>query len=305
MSPLWIDAETIHSALSYRDAVGAIADAVAAGMGKTPPRQVVDTTAGQILLMPAELGPRAGVKVVTIAPGNPERGLPRISGVYVLFDGATLVPVAQLDAPALTAIRTAAVSAYAVDRLATEDAARLVVFGTGPQAFAHVAALAAIRPVRSVTVVGRTGDKAGALVRTAESLGLAARTAPTTDATRVIADADLVACCTTAREPLFDSESLPAEATVVAVGSHEPDARELDAALIRRATVVVETRDSARTAGDIVLAGDVDALVAGDLADLSEGRVPVQAGRPRVFKSVGEAWQDLAVAAAVYARVAV
>jgi ornithine cyclodeaminase len=211
--------------------------------------------------------------------------------------------VAQLDAPALTAVRTAAVSAFAVDRLATTASSRLVVFGTGPQAHAHIAALATIRPVRSVTVVGRTVEKAGAVARSAESLGLAARTVTTMDATRAVAEADLVACCTTAREPLFDSSALPAEATVIAVGSHEPEARELDTALVRRATVVVESRGSARTAGDIVLAGDVDALVAGDLADLLVGRVSIAAGRPRVFKSVGEAWQDLAVAAAVYARV--
>jgi ornithine cyclodeaminase len=302
-SPLWIDAATIHSALSYPDAVGAIAEAVTAGMGTTPPRQAVDTSAGQILLMPSELGRYAGVKVVTIAPANPDRGLPRINGVYVLFDAETLVPIAQLDAPALTAVRTAAVSAVAVDRLAPPDVSRLVVFGTGPQAHAHVAALTAIRPVRSVDVVARSVEKAGAVARTASDLGLAARTVSTKDATRAIAEADLVACCTTAREPLFDSARLSAQATVVAVGSHEPDARELDAALIRRATVVVESRASARTAGDLVLAGDVADLVAGDLADLLAGRVPVTPGRPRVFKSVGEAWEDLAVAAAIHARV--
>jgi ornithine cyclodeaminase/alanine dehydrogenase-like protein (mu-crystallin family) len=304
-SPLWIDAATIHSALSYPDAVGAVAEAVRAGMGTAPPRQTVDTSTGQILLMPAELEQFAGVKVVTIAPANPERGLPRINGVYVLFDAATLVPIAQLDAPALTAVRTAAVSALAVDRLAPSDASRLVVFGAGPQAHAHVAALAAIRPVRSVDVVARTVANADAVARTAAKLGLAARTVATSDATRVVAAADLVACCTTARAPLFDSTGLPAQATVVAVGSHEPQARELDAALIRRATVVVESRASARTAGDVVLAGEVDDVVAGDLADLLAGRISVEPGRPRVFKSVGEAWEDLAVAAAIYTRVVV
>src|SRR4029450_8788720 len=100
-SPLWIDAPTIHSALSYPDAVAAVAQAVREGMGTAPPRQVVNTSAGQLLLMPAELGAGAGVKVVTIAPANPERGLPRINGVYVLFDAATLVPIALLDGPAL------------------------------------------------------------------------------------------------------------------------------------------------------------------------------------------------------------
>jgi ornithine cyclodeaminase/alanine dehydrogenase-like protein (mu-crystallin family) len=302
-SPLWIDSSTIHSALSYPDAVVAVAAAVTAGMGVTPPRQTVDTSRGQILLMPSELGAYAGVKVVTIAPDNPALGLPRISGVYVLFDAATLVPIAQLDAPALTAVRTAAVSALAVDRLAPTTASRLVVFGAGPQAHAHVTALAAIRPVRSIDVIARTVEKAGAVARTAASLGMAARILTTTEATGAIEAADLVVCCTTAREPLFDSAGLPAQATVVAVGSHEPDARELDAALIRRATVVVESRASARTAGDVVLAGEVTDLVAGDLADLMSGRIAVAPDRPRVFKSVGEAWEDLAVAAAIYSRV--
>ena len=302
-TPLWIDAATIHSALSYPDAMAAIADAVTAGMGTTPPRQVVDASAGQVLLMPSELGDYAGVKVVTVAPANPERGLPRINGVYVLFDAVTLVPIAQLDAPALTAVRTAAVSALAVDRLALPGASRLVVFGAGPQAHAHVAALAATRPVRSVEVVARTVDKARAVARTAADLGLAATSSSTTHATRAIAAADLVACCTTAREPLFDSAQLPAQATVVAVGSHEPDARELDASLMRSATVIVESRASAGTAGDVVLAGAVADLVAGDLADLLAGRVAVRPDRRRVFKSVGEAWEDLAVAAAVYGRI--
>jgi ornithine cyclodeaminase len=118
-----------------------------------------------------------------------------------------------------------------------------------------------------------------------------------------LAEADVIACCTTAREPLFDSAALADHATVVAVGSHEPEARELDDALMRRATVVVESRASAATAGDVVLAGPVDDIVAGDLADLVAGRVDVVPDRPRVFKSVGEAWEDLAVAAAVYSRV--
>jgi len=101
---------------------------------------------------------------------------------------------------------------------------------------------------------------------------------------------------------LFDSAGLAAEATVVAVGSHERDARELDADLIRRAIVVVESRASADTAGDIVLAaadnhGDG---VDGTLAELVAGTVGPRPGRPRVFKSVGESWEDLVVATAAW-----
>jgi ornithine cyclodeaminase len=275
----------------------------------------VDTAHGQILLMPSEMRAYAGVKVVTIAPDNPYRGLPRINGVYILFDATTLVPLAQIDAPALTAVRTAAVSALAVDRLGLPNALRLVVFGAGPQAHAHVAAIASVRRLSHVTVVARSMESAGSVVRTAEGLGLAASAAVISKEgalygqnpygrapsfQEIMGGADIVACCTTAREPLFDSAVLPAEATVVAVGSHEPDVRELDGDLMRRATVVVESRASAETAGDIVMA---DAPIAGDLSDLVAGRIAVEAGRPRVFKSVGEAWEDLAVAAAIYSRV--
>jgi ornithine cyclodeaminase/alanine dehydrogenase-like protein (mu-crystallin family) len=294
-APLWIGADEVRAATTYPRLVELLAGARTDPDAATvPPRQILPLAAGQLLLMPAEIPPFAGVKVVTIAPDNVHRGLPRINGVYVLFDSATLVPVAQLDAPALTAIRTAAVSALAVDRLAPADASRLVVFGAGPQAHAHVEALAAVRPLRRVSILTRTPGTAGPVAQTARRLGLEADEDPA-----ALTRADLVACCTTAHEPLFDSAGLPAHATVVAVGSHEPEARELDAALMRRATVVVESRASALTAGDVMLAGGLD-VVAGDLADLVAGRCAPEPGRPRVFKSVGEAWEDLVVAAATY-----
>jgi ornithine cyclodeaminase/alanine dehydrogenase-like protein (mu-crystallin family) len=297
-APLWIDETALRSVLSYRNAVASIADALGRPetTSGTPPRQIVDTPNGQLLLMPSVLPHVAGVKVVTVAPGNPALGLPRINGVYVLFDSTTLVPVAQFDAAALTAVRTAAVSAFAVDRLAPRHASRLLVFGAGPQALAHVEAIAAVRTLRRVDVVARR--LTAGVVDRARAIGVPAQ------ATGVesVPGADIIACCTTAREPLFDSSELRDDATVVAVGSHEPDARELDAALVRRATVVVESRWSALTAGDLVLAGGVDELVDGDLLDLVAGRVQTEPGRPRVFKSVGEAWEDLVVAAAAFAR---
>jgi ornithine cyclodeaminase len=300
-APPWLGEAELRARLSYPDAVAALAQALAspATTAGTPPRQIVDTGAGQLLLMPAAIGAYAGVKVVTVAPENPAQGLPRIQGVYVLFDAATLSPRACLDAAALTELRTAAVSALAVSRLAAPDAARLVIFGAGPQARAHLEAIVAVRPVRTVTVVTRTVAKAPPLLELARRLELSADIG----GPEAVAGADIVACCTTARAPVFDSSLLPVAAAVVAVGSHEPDARELDSALITRAVVVVETRRSAATAGDIVLAGGLS-HVAGELADLVAGRVGPQPGRPGVFKSVGEAWEDLVVAAAAYAGAA-
>src|SRR5687768_3161360 len=96
---------------------------------------------GHFLLMPSAHGAYAGVKVSTVAPANPARGLPRIQGVYLLCDAETLTPVAVMDGGAITALRTPAVSAVAARYLVRGGARRLLVFGTGPQAARHVEAL--------------------------------------------------------------------------------------------------------------------------------------------------------------------
>ncbi|GAA0522463.1 MULTISPECIES: ornithine cyclodeaminase family protein [Streptomyces] len=258
-----------------------------------PPRSVVPVPHGQLLLMPAHWGNYTGVKMVTAAPGNAARGLPRIQGNYLLLDGETLTPLALLDGIALTSVRTAAVSAVAADALAGPDASRLVLFGTGPQARSHLEALSCIRPIQDVVVVGRNADRARAF---AAEVGARAGTVDD------IVHADIVACCTTARTPLFDGALLPPSATIVAVGSHEPDAREVDETAVARSTVIVEAVSAAlREAGDVVQAVQAGALDPGELvglADVVSGRHEIPPERPRFFKSVGMAWEDLVLAAA-------
>jgi ornithine cyclodeaminase len=307
----FLDAAAVRGAVPVADAIGALEAALRDGSapGNSPPRSVVATSAGQVLSMPAEIGPSVGIKLATVAPGNPDRGLPRIHGVYVLFDGATLAPVALIDAVALTTLRTPAVSALALRHLAPPDrAVRLVVFGTGPQGVGHVEAVAAVRPLASVTMVGRDPDRARAAAEECSAAGFPAEAvrAGSDEVERRLASADVVVCATTAREPLFDSRVLAAQAVVLAVGSHEPDAREVDSALVGRATVVVESPDAApREAGDLVIPraeGVGDNVPAGDLAGLVSGRVRVEPDTPRLFKGVGEAWEDLVVAALAVQR---
>ncbi|NUT44364.1 MAG: hypothetical protein HOV86_30650, partial [Thermoactinospora sp.] len=122
--------------------------------------------------------------------------------------------------------------------------------------------------------------------------------------TQAVAEADIIACCTTARNPLFPGKLARDGATVVAVGSHEPDAREVDDDLVARAILVVEARSAALAeAGDVIVPVRNGTIttghLAGNLADLVAGKVPVGPG-PRLFKSVGMAWEDLVVAAAAY-----
>ncbi|MFC4532756.1 ornithine cyclodeaminase family protein [Sphaerisporangium dianthi] len=339
----YIDGDTLRALLPMERAVRVLGDALSEGLdpGGGPPRPVVEVPAGQFLLMPAAHGRHAGIKVATVAPGNPAKGLPRIQGTYLLFDGDTLTPLAAMDGAALTALRTPAVSALAAAHLARPDARSLMVFGTGPQAWGHVEALCAVRPIERVTVAGRDAARARAFAGRCAGLGLHA-TALTTagpagpagpvadvadaeapvsaeraaaavrtggvavspEVASAVASADVIACCTGAREPLFPGALVADGATVVAVGSHEPDAREVDGELVARATVVVESRAAALAeAGDLVIPIEQGLVgpdhLAGDLALLVRGGLRPGPG-PRLFKSVGMAWEDLVVAAAVH-----
>lgn len=151
-----------------------------------------------------------------------------------------------------------------------------------------------------VDVVARNAERVAAFVDRCREAGLSAAPAAPADVTT----ADVVCCCTTSREPLFDSTLLPPHATVAAVGSHEPDAREVDEDLPARAVVVAESHEVAlRECGDIILAtatGAFDAKNLRSLGELVRGEVKIPDDRPRLFKSAGMAWEDLAVAAAVY-----
>ncbi len=293
----FLDADAV-AALGPAAAVRAIADALCGEVDPAadPPRVPVGLTRGQFLLMPSEVPAAAGVKVVTVAPDNPAHGLPRIQAAYLLFDAATLTLRAVLDGTALTTVRTPAVSVAAVLQRLPDRPLRVAVVGAGPQATGHVATLAAVRPLERATY----------LVRDPSRTPLDAVVLGSPQAGEALGSADVVVCATSARSPVFDSTLLRDDAVVVAVGSHEPDARELDAPLLGRATVVVEDVATAlREAGDVVLAIAEGALTPARLVpmrDVVTGAVAVPADRPLVFKSVGMSWQDLVVAAAVVGR---
>ena len=301
----YLDADAVARLLAPADAVAALGDALRGGLDPEADvaRTRIPAEAGELLVMPSHWNEVVGVKLATVAPHNHERGLPRIQGVYVLFDAGTLTPRALVDGIALTSLRTAAVSALAVSRLAREDARRLVVFGSGPQAWSHVQALRAVRPVDHVDVVARHRGRLEEFVERCRATGLAAQPASAS----AVESADLICCATTAREPLFDGSRVRSGATVVAVGSHEPEARELDERLMARSLIVVEARSAAlREAGDVIQAIAAGACQPESLRTMDElvnGAIEPD-DRPRVFKSMGMAWEDAVVAAELAARAA-
>ncbi|WP_262059788.1 ornithine cyclodeaminase family protein [Streptomyces sp. STR69] len=299
------DHDRILTLVRPRQAVESVERALRGGLetGRGPARQIADVSHGQFLLMPSEVGAFAGVKVATVAPENPRRGRPRIQATYLLFDAETLSLIATMDGVALTNLRTPAVSIAAVRpvlRLARHPL-KVVSFGCGPQGRAHVRTLSDVveDPLASITWVARDRDRAVASLP-AQSTVLRTGSAEVADA---VAEADVIVCATSAREPLFSGGLPKNDAVVIAVGSHEVDVREIDGTLMARAQVIVEDVPTAlREAGDVILAIEERKLAESDLvemADIVTGKALLSGGVPTVFKSSGMAWQDLVVATEV------
>ena len=257
---------------------------------------------GTLLLMPAwREGAHLGVKMVSVYPDNPGRGLPSVLGIYLLLDATTGEVLALLDGPMLTLRRTAAVSALAASFLARPDASRLLMVGTGALAPHLIRAHMAVLPIREVRIWGRTPSKARARAR--DFVGTGVSVEATDDLARAASSADVISRATTTIEPLIAGAWLRPGQHVDLVGGFRPDMREADDEAVRRATVFVDTRDgAAKEAGDIVraVASGAFALdrIAADLFELCRG---TRAGRTSddeitLFKSVGSALSDLAAA---------
>jgi ornithine cyclodeaminase/alanine dehydrogenase-like protein (mu-crystallin family) len=301
VQPIFVDERLLHELVPMEAAVHALEETFREGGVVSPDRQHLHVGDGDLLLMPAWSESAAGVKLVSVAPDNPSRGLPLIHGLYVLLSKPSLQPVALFDAAALTALRTAAVSAVATRHLAEERAARLVVFGAGVQARSHIAAIRAVRPIDSVVVVSRTAARAETLV--SESLGREVQA--TLGTPEDVADADIVCTCTTSDTPLFAGSLVKEGAHVNAVGTYRPGSRELDDELLQRADIYVDTRNALQESGDLVIPLREKVIAIEDVYTLTE-LLTGQAQRPSaevsVFKSVGAAFEDLAVAAAASAK---
>ena len=296
----FIDAAELARLVPMEKAIAALDSAFgAARLPAAPQRTHLAVEGGDLLLMPAAGEGGVGVKLVTVTPSNPARGLPLIHGLYVLFAPDTLAPLAAIDGAALTGLRTAAVSGLATRYLARPDARRLVIFGAGTQARAHLDAMSAVRPIAQARVVSRSREKAERFVEIARELGLDAAVA-SPDA---VADADIVCACTTSPTPVFDGSLLREGTHVNAVGAYTPTTRELDDVTVRRSRLVVETREAALAeAGDLLIPLQAGIIARSNIvADLSEvvRGAPVRRATAdiTVFKSVGVAYEDLAVAA--------
>jgi len=286
--------EQVRQLLSYDELIPAIRRALmdfSAGRVQQPVRAIlpVPSHGGWFGVMPAVYGEVMGAKMVTFYPRNADLQKHTHMAVIQLFRADTGEPLATMDGRLITEMRTAAVSAVAIDYLAHPQAKVLGILGSGVQARSHMRALAGIRSFAEVRVWSRSQDHAE---KFASEIGARVMTAE-----QAVSGADVVLALTSSPQPVLLGRWLRQDAMVCAIGAATPDRRELDSEAMRGA-VVVESREAAlREAGDIVLA---QAQVTAEIGELLNGAQMDRGNRPVVFKSVGIAVEDIAAAKLVY-----
>jgi ornithine cyclodeaminase/alanine dehydrogenase-like protein (mu-crystallin family) len=300
----------VLAALSPEECAEAMALVLAAharGEALMPLRSVsrFEGAAGFMGMMPAWRGgaePLFGLKSLCIMPGNPARGLDSHQGTVTLFDGSTGVPIAILDASAVTSVRTAAVSAVATRVLARPDARVLAILGAGVQGRAHLVALPAVREFEEVRVYAPSSEHARALADGRATVAASAEEA--------VRGADVVVLATSSREPVVSRDWLAPGAHVNAIGASVATSRELDTETLAACALFCDSRESLRNeAGEYRLALEQGAIegedhVRAELGEVLAGMAPGRRGEDEltVFRSLGLGVEDLAAAECAVTR---
>ncbi|MGN6182911.1 MAG: ornithine cyclodeaminase family protein [Thermoanaerobaculia bacterium] len=296
MKTLILSHADVEELLTMRECIAVMEDALAAlarGEVHNPLRQAIRAPGapGLLGLMPAWRTGYYALKEVCVYPENPKRGLDTHVGTVLLHSGETGEPLAIMNASAITAIRTAAVSAVATRLLARPDARVLAVIGNGVQAKAHLEAIPLVRDIVDVRVFSRSSGT----VASAEE---------------AVRGADIVVTATNSREPVLKREWLKPGAHINAVGSSIPSARELDGATIAASSLFVDRIESTvNESGDYLFAVKEGAIrrpehIRGELGDVLIGRTAGRTADDEItlFKSLGLAVEDLASAAFLYEK---
>jgi ornithine cyclodeaminase/alanine dehydrogenase-like protein (mu-crystallin family) len=309
----FLSAADVGRALSMEAAMAAVREAfmnLSLGGAQVPLRTTLSLGgAGSGLFMPVYLPGlgKLGIKVVTIVPENPRRGLPTTQALAIVFDSRTGRAEAVMDGEVLTAMRTGAATGVATDAMARADAAVAAVIGAGVQGHRQLEAVCCVRPVREALVYDENQETALRFADDlAEALGIPVRVLHRVSG---IHEADIICTATSSSRPVFADKDVAAGAHINAIGAFRPDAREIPGATVGRARLVVDSRKGCLAeAGDLILAIEEGHLAAdvrpAELGELVAGTATGRSGDTEItlFKSVGNAVQDLGVAAFVLAE---
>ena len=312
MKTLVINQSEVAALLPMGDCIEVVRQALAAvarGEGTQPLRPVMwlPERVGALGMMPGHLADidTVGIKTVTVFPGNAGTEYDSHQGTVMLFDTDYGRLKAVIDATEITAIRTAAASAVATDRLARHDSSVLAIIGSGVQAASHLEAMTFVRPISDVRVWSRTPENAHRLVGSSALDGIHMRAVSTVG--EAVSGADIICTTTASPDPVLTGAMLEPGMHINAVGSSVSFARELDAAVMARSRLFVDSRESAlNESGDYLMAKDEgmvdDTDLLAEIGDLLIGKAEGRRADDEVtlFLSLGLAVEDIAAADLVY-----
>lgn len=256
-----------------------------------------------LMLMPCVTRSAWGCKMLTLRPGNPEKGLPFINGTVSLFDAQTGAPMALLEGKTVTALRTGAVGGAGIKNTAPQNITSLGLVGAGTQGYWQAQfGCAARKSIKEVWIYDAMVDKLPAF---ADRLGAAVPQVSVKiakSAVEVLENTQAVMTATTAKSPLFpNDEKLLAGHAFSGIGSYLPDMREYPDALFKVTgeDVYIDTPHALDETGDLITPLANGALKRENihtLAELISGKRKKES-TTTIFKSVGMALFDVTAAA--------
>jgi ornithine cyclodeaminase/alanine dehydrogenase-like protein (mu-crystallin family) len=310
----FIDREEVARRLTYEMCIPIVRDAmIAFSKGETRQllRSIIPLADGRMFgVMPGAMGGHApfGAKLISVFPENFARGIQSHQGLVILFEPETGAAVCVVHAGEITAIRTAAASAVATEALARPDARRLAILGYGEQATTHARAISKVRDLKSISIWGRSPDRARALAeRLQAELGLPVAAAETVE--EAVAAADIVCTVTSASEPILKGSWVRPGTHLNLVGSSHAGPVEVDSDLVVRSRFIVDSREGVLNQGAEFLRAKAAGLIGDDhiMAEIGqvlsgeiEGRRSIE--EVTIYKSLGHIVQDLASAWALYSQ---
>jgi ornithine cyclodeaminase/alanine dehydrogenase-like protein (mu-crystallin family) len=289
--------------------------ALAAGAAHQPLRTIIRPpyAQGVMGLMPAYLSDdhaAFGLKAICVFPGNPAKGMDAHQGAVLLFSGETGELLAMMNASAITAIRTAAVSGVATDLLARVDACKLAILGSGVQARSHLEAMSQVRSIERCRIASR---RFGHAQNFAEEMRpeFSFPLEPVETVEEALEGADLIVTATNTVDPVVKREWISAGAHLNVVGSSAPMAREIDSETMAAASLFVDRRESTiNEAGDYLLAVRDGVIgpdhIRAEIGEVLRGDKPGRTSTEEItlFKSLGLAIEDLFAADYLYRKAA-
>jgi ornithine cyclodeaminase len=304
----FIDRDEVARRLTYDVCIPLVRDAMigfSTGVTRQLLRSIIPLADGHLFgIMPGALGASApfGAKLISIFHENTARGMQSHQGVVVLFEPETGVAVCCVHAGEVTAIRTAAASAFATDALARKDARHLAILGCGEQAATHARAISKVRRLDSIKIWGRSTERARAFAGSmCAELVIPVTVAATVE--QAVAEADIICTVTSAQEPILEAAWVAPGTHINVVGSSHAGPAEIDNALVAASRFYVDSREGVLAQGGEFLrarqAGLIDdSHILGEIGEVLAGHVQGRRTPDEItiYKSLGHIVQDLASA---------